>query len=129
MRLLSSEKGWRYCHVADETTANRSLEQVRCDATADDGTVKTCSNCQRVEETCTFSRIPMKRGPSKGYEEPESCCGVFANGAAQVHQGTFRARAASRISNGHVWWSWRPSVLDGCKFSNGTLSGFRFLPR
>ncbi|KAL1960320.1 hypothetical protein VTO42DRAFT_8280 [Malbranchea cinnamomea] len=41
-------------------------KKVRCDATSDNG-VETCSNCRRTNATCEFSRVPMKRGPSKGY--------------------------------------------------------------
>jgi len=41
--------------------------QVKCDAAAEDGTVKTCSNCAKAGLTCEYSRVPMKRGPSKGY--------------------------------------------------------------
>lgn len=39
--------------------------QVRCDATSESG-VETCSNCRRLGVACQFSRVPMKRGPSKG---------------------------------------------------------------
>jgi len=42
-----------------------SPNQVRCDATSETG-VETCSNCRRTNATCEFSRVPMKRGPSKG---------------------------------------------------------------
>lgn len=28
---------------------------------------KFCTNCTKTGETCLFSRVPMKRGPSKGY--------------------------------------------------------------
>ncbi|OJD25163.1 hypothetical protein ACJ73_03465 [Blastomyces percursus] len=41
-------------------------KKVRCDATSEAG-VETCSNCRRTNATCEFSRVPMKRGPSKGY--------------------------------------------------------------
>lgn len=40
-------------------------KKVKCDATTDTGEV-TCSNCTRTETTCLFSRVPQKRGPSKG---------------------------------------------------------------
>lgn len=40
--------------------------QIRCDASTDGGAVETCSNCKRISQTCQFSRVPMKRGPSKG---------------------------------------------------------------
>ncbi|KAL1998810.1 hypothetical protein VTN02DRAFT_5538 [Thermoascus thermophilus] len=41
-------------------------KKVRCDATSEAG-VETCSNCRRLGVACQFSRVPMKRGPSKGY--------------------------------------------------------------
>ncbi|KAK9459172.1 uncharacterized protein V1516DRAFT_681162 [Lipomyces oligophaga] len=41
-------------------------KKIRCDASPDIGQ-EQCSSCKRVGEKCSFSRIPMKRGPSKGY--------------------------------------------------------------
>ncbi|GFF38495.1 uncharacterized transcriptional regulatory protein C320.03 [Aspergillus udagawae] len=41
-------------------------KKVRCDASSESG-VETCSNCRRLGVACQFSRVPMKRGPSKGY--------------------------------------------------------------
>jgi hypothetical protein len=41
-------------------------KKIRCDATGEPGD-DSCSSCKRVGTTCQFSRIPMKRGPSKGY--------------------------------------------------------------
>ncbi|RAH74442.1 putative C6 finger domain protein [Aspergillus aculeatinus CBS 121060] len=41
-------------------------KKVRCDASSESG-VETCSNCRRLGVVCQFSRVPMKRGPSKGY--------------------------------------------------------------
>ncbi|KAK9332930.1 hypothetical protein V1520DRAFT_333879 [Lipomyces starkeyi] len=41
-------------------------KKIRCDATPDGG-LEHCSSCQRLGEKCSFSRVPMKRGPSKGY--------------------------------------------------------------
>ncbi|KAH8427729.1 putative C6 finger domain protein [Aspergillus melleus] len=41
-------------------------KKVRCDASSETG-VETCSNCRRLGVVCQFSRVPMKRGPSKGY--------------------------------------------------------------
>lgn len=43
----------------------QSSVQVRCDASSETG-VETCSNCRRLGVVCQFSRVPMKRGPSKG---------------------------------------------------------------
>lgn len=43
-------------------------KKIRCDVdAADDGVLKTCNNCQTRGQICEFSRIPQKRGPSKGY--------------------------------------------------------------
>ncbi|KAI1263320.1 hypothetical protein F5Y18DRAFT_136675 [Xylariaceae sp. FL1019] len=41
-------------------------KKIRCDASSEtaDG---SCSNCRRSAIRCLFSRIPQKRGPSKGY--------------------------------------------------------------
>jgi hypothetical protein len=41
-------------------------KKVRCDAVRESDS-ESCSNCKRVGTTCQFSRLPMKRGPSKGY--------------------------------------------------------------
>ncbi|KAJ5583334.1 hypothetical protein N7535_001954 [Penicillium sp. DV-2018c] len=41
-------------------------KKVRCDANSETG-LETCSNCRRLGVMCQFSRVPMKRGPSKGY--------------------------------------------------------------
>lgn len=41
-------------------------KKVKCDATSENGE-DPCSNCRRSGITCLFSRIPQKRGPSKGY--------------------------------------------------------------
>ncbi|KAI9790970.1 MAG: Glucose-responsive transcription factor [Peltula sp. TS41687] len=41
-------------------------KKIRCDATSDSGS-EQCANCKRTNSRCQFSRVPMKRGPSKGY--------------------------------------------------------------
>lgn len=41
-------------------------KKVKCDAFFDPGEV-ACTNCRRAQSACEFSRIPQKRGPSKGY--------------------------------------------------------------
>lgn len=38
-------------------------KKIRCDASTDDD---LCSSCRRVGARCQFSRVPLKRGPSKG---------------------------------------------------------------
>ncbi|KAL3421979.1 hypothetical protein PVAG01_06135 [Phlyctema vagabunda] len=42
-------------------------KKVRCDASEDPGEGAPCTNCKRLGAECLFSRVPMKRGPSKGY--------------------------------------------------------------
>ncbi|KAI1770354.1 hypothetical protein F4818DRAFT_268040 [Hypoxylon cercidicola] len=41
-------------------------KKVKCDAVSENGD-EPCSNCRRSAIRCLFSRIPQKRGPSKGY--------------------------------------------------------------
>lgn len=41
-------------------------KKVKCDASSENGD-ETCSNCRRANVRCMFSRVPQKRGPSKGY--------------------------------------------------------------
>ncbi|KAI1088138.1 hypothetical protein F5B19DRAFT_27431 [Rostrohypoxylon terebratum] len=41
-------------------------KKVKCDAALETGD-DPCSNCRRSQIRCLFSRIPQKRGPSKGY--------------------------------------------------------------
>ncbi|OIW24817.1 hypothetical protein CONLIGDRAFT_69375 [Coniochaeta ligniaria NRRL 30616] len=41
-------------------------KKIKCDAQSDGGD-EPCSNCRRSSSPCLFSRIPQKRGPSKGY--------------------------------------------------------------
>lgn len=40
-------------------------KKIKCDALADSAD-EPCSNCRRSTSRCQFSRIPQKRGPSKG---------------------------------------------------------------
>lgn len=41
-------------------------KKVKCDASSESGD-EICSNCRRSSVKCLFSRVPQKRGPSKGY--------------------------------------------------------------
>ncbi|EJT73853.1 hypothetical protein GGTG_07708 [Gaeumannomyces tritici R3-111a-1] len=41
-------------------------KKVKCDSISETGEV-ACTNCRRSQIRCDFSRIPQKRGPSKGY--------------------------------------------------------------
>ncbi|PSK77435.1 hypothetical protein CJJ07_002699 [Candidozyma auris] len=45
-------------------------KKIRCDAEYSQTlqkVTKICTNCVKNADTCTFSRVPLKRGPSKGY--------------------------------------------------------------
>ncbi|CAK7265868.1 hypothetical protein SEPCBS57363_001801 [Sporothrix epigloea] len=39
-------------------------KKVKCDAISE---TEQCTNCRRAQTECLFSRVPQKRGPSKGY--------------------------------------------------------------
>lgn len=41
-------------------------KKIKCDAQSDTGETP-CSSCARSSTPCLFSRVPQKRGPSKGY--------------------------------------------------------------
>ncbi|KAL2128362.1 hypothetical protein VTI74DRAFT_9279 [Chaetomium olivicolor] len=41
-------------------------KKIKCDAQSE-ATEQPCSNCRRSNAHCLFSRVPQKRGPSKGY--------------------------------------------------------------
>ncbi|CCD27371.1 Rgt1p NDAI_0K01800 [Naumovozyma dairenensis CBS 421] len=60
--------------VKKRTKASRACDQcrkkkIKCDFTE---AKNICSNCQRNAEKCTFERVPLKRGPSKGYTRSHS---------------------------------------------------------
>ncbi|KAM7207291.1 hypothetical protein V8F20_002353 [Naviculisporaceae sp. PSN 640] len=42
-------------------------KKIKCDAQSEPGGGPPCSNCKRAAAQCLFSRVPQKRGPSKGY--------------------------------------------------------------
>src|SRR5271170_7943073 len=48
-------------------SASPLIVQIRCDATSE-ANVEQCSSCKRAGVNCSFSRVPMKRGPTKGLE-------------------------------------------------------------
>ncbi|KAH6713932.1 hypothetical protein BKA61DRAFT_483280 [Leptodontidium sp. MPI-SDFR-AT-0119] len=59
---MASRKRSKVSRACDECRRKK----IKCDATGDPGD-EQCSSCKRVGTTCQFSRVPMKRGPSKGY--------------------------------------------------------------
>ncbi|CDR41274.1 CYFA0S07e00144g1_1 [Cyberlindnera fabianii] len=70
-------------------------KKVRCDAALDSSStsvVKPCTNCTRNNETCSFERVPLKRGPSKGYVRSDPVSDAIAE----------RSRASSFQQQGIV---------------------------
>lgn len=54
-------------------------KKIKCDAQSDSGETP-CSSCARSSIRCLFSRVPQKRGPSKGYVDlhgAASCLSVL----------------------------------------------------
>ena len=54
--------------------ASRACDQcrkrkIKCDYNDEKG---ICTNCSKNGEKCTFDRVPLKRGPSKGYTRSDS---------------------------------------------------------
>lgn len=50
-------------------------KKVRCNAVFDvssNSITKICTNCEKNNDPCTFTRIPLKRGPTKGYNKKPS---------------------------------------------------------
>lgn len=64
-------------------------KKIRCDATTESGE-EQCTSCKRVGTHCQFSRVPMKRGPSKGYDNHYGFTSRKTNFSWQLHQGTGR---------------------------------------
>ena len=60
--------------IKKRTKASRACDQcrkkkIKCDYKDEKG---VCSNCQRNGDRCSFDRVPLKRGPSKGYTRSTS---------------------------------------------------------
>lgn len=60
--------------IKKRTKASRACDQcrkkkIKCDYKDEKG---LCSNCQRNGDRCSFERVPLKRGPSKGYTRSAS---------------------------------------------------------
>lgn len=50
-------------------------KKVRCNAVFDmnsNSIVKICTNCEKNNDSCMFTRVPLKRGPNKGYTKKSS---------------------------------------------------------
>ncbi|TID30026.1 hypothetical protein CANINC_001395 [Pichia inconspicua] len=50
-------------------------KKVKCDAMLDpssDTIIKKCTNCEKNKDSCLFTRVPLKRGPNKGFNKKQS---------------------------------------------------------
>src|SRR5579859_6808373 len=60
--------------------------KIRCDATSE-ANVEQCSSCKRAGVNCSFSRVPMKRGPTKGLEAQYAILSPFrANSVRYIRE-------------------------------------------
>lgn len=61
----AAKKRHRVSRACDECRRKK----IRCDAQSETNgpPVQACTSCKRSNINCSFSRVPMKRGPSKGY--------------------------------------------------------------
>lgn len=78
-------------------------KKVKCDAASETGG-EDCSNCRRSNVRCMFSRVPQKRGPSKGYikelaDRINSIEGKLGSAAADKLADVLLASATRRESS------------------------------
>ncbi|CCK68364.1 Rgt1p KNAG_0A07100 [Huiozyma naganishii CBS 8797] len=67
-------------HGKKRTKASRACDQcrrkkIKCDY---NDMRNICTNCQRIGERCSFERVPLKRGPTKGYSRQHRNSGSTA---------------------------------------------------
>ncbi|KAK9456667.1 hypothetical protein V1511DRAFT_456861 [Dipodascopsis uninucleata] len=116
-------------------------KKIRCDASPDNGP-EQCSSCRRVGEKCSFSRIPMKRGPSKGYikeledrlnslehsmssSEPSGIAGAVSSIPPNNNSSGGHKASVSSSSSGHNHGPTSP----GSQYGSGGLDPLMPLPR
>ena len=78
-------------------------KKIKCDASSEGGD-EPCSNCRRSSSQCLFSRIPQKRGPSKGYikelaDRINSIEGKLGGSAADLLDGVSQRQSAEAFSS------------------------------
>lgn len=47
-------------------------KKIKCDYQEDTSSDQSCTGCRKIGEKCSFERVPLKRGPSKGYTRSNS---------------------------------------------------------
>jgi hypothetical protein len=73
-------------------------KKIKCDAQSDTGEAP-CSSCARSSIRCLFSRVPQKRGPSKGYIFPITLFMCLTDNALDISRNWPIAFTASRTSS------------------------------
>jgi hypothetical protein len=90
-------------------------KKVKCDATFDTDSksiTKICTNCAKINEECTFTRIPLKRGPNKGYKlqsqqgtiaaTPSSSSSTASNSSTKIVKRQGRSRKSSLVDVNNI---------------------------
>lgn len=73
-------------------------KKIRCDAVLNVSTnkpIRTCSNCLKNNDECTFTRIPLKRGPSKGYTKRKNHSGSSGSRTPELPRNSNPLRRAA----------------------------------
>lgn len=104
-------------------------KKVKCDAASENGD-EPCSNCRRSAIRCLFSRIPQKRGPSKGYikelaDRIHHIEGKLASEGGNVDSLTELLNGARRES-AEIFGSSGPPEENGRKRPYSSISGADF---
>ncbi|KAE8149835.1 hypothetical protein BDV25DRAFT_155592 [Aspergillus avenaceus] len=104
-------------------------KKVRCDASSESG-VETCSNCRRLGVVCQFSRVPMKRGPSKGYikELAERLHTLESQMQPTMVHPDMPYQAMNEVSSPRAYQDFSPPMDTGSIGRKRTYSVFEGLP-
>ncbi|RNJ53939.1 transcriptional activator [Verticillium nonalfalfae] len=115
-------------------------KKVKCDAQSDLGD-NPCSNCRRSAQRCSFSRIPQKRGPSKGYikELADRIHSIEGRLCENTGEEASRKRTFSSISSADITtptaprqppstWSSEPREVDDANFQGYLTMVHPYLP-
>ncbi|EAU33645.1 conserved hypothetical protein [Aspergillus terreus NIH2624] len=104
-------------------------KKVRCDASSESG-VETCSNCRRLGVVCQFSRVPMKRGPSKGYikELAERLHTLESQMQPAMVHPDMPYQAMNEVSSPRAYQEFSPPMDGGSMGRKRTYSVFEGLP-
>lgn len=84
-------------------------KKVKCDASSETGE-EICSNCRRSNVRCMFSRVPQKRGPSKGYIKELADRINSIEGKLGGGQSVAEALAGELVSRRHLGESYAASA-------------------